>query len=173
MTAKVDVNLLDVSDDGHGDVLLGDAPFSGIAYEYDESTSKLVGLVGYYFGKTCGPSRFWTPGGQLTAELYYTSSGRHGPWRTWYADGSPKTHSYWECDHWLWHFEWDRLGNLIKERKLADGSKYMREVEKRLRTGSWIVIDIDVETMEFFERPQGWGKDLSPEQRHIASSTTK
>ena len=163
MTAKVDVDLLDVSDDGTKDILLDGKLFSGIAYEHDDDSGVLIGLAGYSFGASHGPFRTWHPHGKIATEFYYRNGLRNGPQREWHKTGIPKLHSYWECDFCLWKYEWDEHGALSENFKLESESKYALKIRERLSQGTWKTIDIDVKTMEFFERPQGWGKDLPPE----------
>ena len=163
VTTKVDFDQLDTADDGSGCILLNGNLFFGIAYEHDEKSGILIGLAGYFFGAAHGASRDWHANGKLATEIYHKTGSRHGPWREWYETGAPKVHSYWECDLCLWKTRWDEHGNLVEDYRLASESKYARKIEERLREGNWRIIDIDVETMEFFERPQGWGKDLPPE----------
>lgn len=42
MTLRVDIDRIETSDDGYGTLLLEGKPFSGIAYELDPDTSRLV-----------------------------------------------------------------------------------------------------------------------------------
>ena len=163
MTIKISFEKTDISDDGSGDILFDGKLFSGIAYEYDEEFGTLIGLAGYSLGARHGASRDWYQNGKLATEVYYRNGLRNGPWREWHENGAPKFHSYWECDFCLWQTEWDERGTLTQDFRPELESKYARKIEERLREGNWRIIDIDVETMEFFERPQGWGKDLPPE----------
>ena len=163
VTIKADASALTISDDGYGDVLSNGDLFTGVAYEFDEVTGQLIGLAGYRYGKQHGPFRTWHPNGSLAEERYCADGGYHGPVREWHEDGSPKVHSYWQCSRQLWWDEWDERGNTVKSLRIRPGSESEQTIVARLSRGAWPVIDIDVETMEFFERPQGWGKDLPPE----------
>lgn len=107
--------------------------YSGVAYDKEAKTGVIVGIGGFDGGFLRGPDRVWTPSGILQEETFYRYGSFHGPRREWHPDGTLKLNEYWNGD----------------ERTPPEGSTEP-------------VIDIDLDTMEFVERPWGWGREPTP-----------
>lgn len=158
MTLKVDFERLETSDDGLGEILLDGKLYSGVAFERDKS-GQLRSLAGYDGGKIHGAWREWTSTGQLRTEQYHRNGGGHGPWREWYPDGRPKVDAYCEYGLFVRRKIWDERGDLIKDETIDPESSTFAQLQKRRAGRDDPIIDIDIESMEFFERPLGWVPD--------------
>lgn len=107
--------------------------YSGVAYDKDAKTGVVVGLGGFDGGWLRGPDRLWTPSGILLVETFYLYGDFHGPNRQWHPDGTLKLNEYWKAG----------------KRTSFDGPAEP-------------IVDIDLDTMEFVERPWGWGREPTP-----------
>ncbi|MFV8750291.1 toxin-antitoxin system YwqK family antitoxin [Nannocystaceae bacterium ST9] len=153
---EIDFDELDTAEDGSSDMLHHGQPFSGMAYERDEKTGHLIGLAGYTWGAPHGPFRSWYHDGRLKSEVFFFKGLRNGPAKEWYEDGRPKSDAYWECDFCVFRIAWSSRGERTEEFRMMPTHRDWHLLEQRRRRKGWRVIDIDIDLMEFVERPHGW-----------------
>lgn len=157
-TRIVDSDRLGQTDDAYADTTLDGRLFSGIAYERD-SSGQLVGVYGYVDGKPHGPLRSWHGSGQIVTEHYYDGGGLHGPYRQWYPDGRPRLDAYYEHGYRTRAKRWSEDGSVLEDEQLDPGSPVAAKIAERRRRRKPHIIDIDLRTWDFVERPPGWGAD--------------
>lgn len=154
--------------DSVGDALWEGKYFSGIAYEDHPATGAVLSVVGYRFGKRHGAIREWNGAGHPIDEEYEDLGGGHGPFRKWYPNGQLAEAGHTEHSINLWSKRWDEDGRLMEEKYLLETDPRWGELEAERKRGPSPIIDIDLATLTFFERPEGWGRnesDLPPPPR--------
>ncbi|MFZ5892483.1 MAG: toxin-antitoxin system YwqK family antitoxin [Myxococcota bacterium] len=162
MTIKVDFDELDTTNDGYGDTILNGKLYSGVAYERFENGAALRSVSGFRSGKLHGASREWYASGRLKDETFYHMGAYHGPVRKWYPDGALQEEGYWEQGIRIREKQWGTDGVLLKEMSIRpDSADYQALLERRAAYKDVPVVDIDMQTLEFVERPAGWGSDAS------------
>jgi hypothetical protein len=163
----VNVDKLNWEQDSVGDCLLGGKYFSGIAFEAHSGTGTIVAVTGYRFGKLHGAARERDPSGLLREEEYNDQGGNHGPIRKWHRNGQLAESAHSEHSINLRSKRWDESGKLIEEKYLLETDARWRRLQEERKRGACPIIDIDLKTLTFFERPEGWGRneaDLTPPQ---------
>lgn len=135
--------------------------FTGIAYERDARTGALIGLMGFRDGRIHGPSRTWDSTGHMREEEYYYLGGLHGPYRHWDEAGRLIHESYREHSISHWERTWDSSTGLSTTYKISFDPKSQAELERTRRSWGYPVpvIDIDLQSWQFVERPAGWLPD--------------
>ncbi len=156
-TLVVNLDRLDVEQDTIGDSLLKGEYFTGIAFEEHAATGSVVAVVGFRDGKRHGAVRDWTSDGRLTEEEYLERGAPHGPRRTWHRNGQLAVCEYSEHFFLIQSKRWDENGMLVEEYSLRDAATLQKLAEAHKRRPRPI-IDIDLKTLTFFERPEGWGR---------------
>lgn len=157
----VDMSDLDESNDGNYDTLLNGKLFSGVAFELCAATGGVVSLLGFRNGRLHGPLRGWAPSGVIVEEKYYYLGGYHGPRRRWHEDGqlAESCHSEYDVN---WRTKrWGEDGRLLEEKHLVESDPRWRRIEEADARYANRIVDIDLSTLSFFERPKGWGRDES------------
>ena len=161
----VNIERLEWTDDGYGDKTLDGKYYTGVAFEVDEETNLIIGLVGYLDGRFHGASRSWSPSGQPIRETYYFNGGYHGPLRKWHQNGVLAEEDYCEYGLGTRGRKWNEHGELVEETGLREGDYRIEQLERERARGLKPVVDIDLSTLQFFERGIGWGEnpaDISP-----------
>lgn len=154
--------------DTTGDAMWQGKYFSGISFEDDPVTGAIIAVVGYRFGKLHGAWRSWDAAGRALEEEYYEGGAFHGPRRKWYANGRLAESEYSERFILIAARRWNESGTLISEKRLLETEPRWAQLEKERARGPRPIVDIDLATMTFFERPEGWGRnesDLPPPPR--------
>lgn len=159
MVTKIDFEELDTAEDGSGETLRDGMPFTGIAYERDPNTGAFIAVAGFFQGGKHGPWRSWYANGRLRSERFFFRRFRHGPWREWHENGQLAYDGYWECDLLIRRKRWDSNGLLLEHHEMTADSRDFPTLQKRRTERTWQVIDIDPQTLEFLERPSDWGRD--------------
>lgn len=154
----VDFDDLETSEVGYNEYTLTGSLFTGIAVERTE-TGALIGLAGFSLGSKHGPWRSWHVNCLPKKEFYFLDGARNGPLRKWYENGELAYDAYWECDYCIRAKGWNELGKMVKDYKMTSDSRYFPSLKKERAQRQWRVLDIDIETLEFIERPPGWGRD--------------
>lgn len=148
-------------EDTTGDALLDGQYFSGISFEENAATRAVIAVVGYHFGKLHGAWRSWDVAGRLTEEEYYARGGYHGPRRKWYANGQLAESLHSEHFINMRTKRWDENGRLTEEKYLLETEPRWAKLEEERKRGPRPIVDIDLATLTFFERPEGWGRNES------------
>ncbi len=158
-TLVVNINRLVWEQDSVGDALWEGKYFSGIVFEDDPVNGTVLAVVGYRFGKRHGAVREWNRAGRLLDEEYEDVGGSHGPFRKWYPNGQLAMSGYTEHSINLRSKRWAEDGKLLEEKYLLEGDPRWAKLEAERKRGPSPIIDIDLATLAFFERPEGWGRN--------------
>jgi hypothetical protein len=148
-------------EDTTGDALLDGRYFSGISFEEDPQTRVILAVVGYHFGKFHGAWRSWDVAGRPIEEEYYHGGAFHGPRRKWYPSGQLAESLHSERFINMRTKRWDENGGLIEEKYLLETEPRWAKLEAERKRGPRPIVDIDLATLTFFERPEGWGRNES------------
>lgn len=133
--------------------------FSGIAFEAHEATGTILAIAGFRHGMWHGAIREWDAAGRPLEEEYSEGGAPHGPSRKWYDNGQVAEFAYSERFINLHRKRWDENGRLIDEKVLLENEpRWAKLIEERQR-GPRPIVDIDLATLTFFERPEGWGRN--------------
>jgi hypothetical protein len=151
---------LGITDDAYGDITLDDFLFNGVAFERNEDGLLLL-LVGFKSGKHHGPTRYWYPSGHIESEHYFYLGGLQGPVREWYESGQPKRNDYVEYGYSLRRRNWNADGTPAAPLAYTPTKETLDSIAKRRRQYSAPIIDIDLTSWEFVQKPVGWGLDPS------------
>jgi hypothetical protein len=157
-TPKVDADRLGETDDAYADVTLDGRLFSGVAYERD-ADGHLICLCGYVDGKAHGAFRVWTTSGQIVTEHYFDGGGLHGPYREWYPSGQLRLDAYYEHGYSTRKQTFAEDGRVLESERLDAESPNAARIAKQRKRRSRAIIDIDLTTWDFVQRPEGWGAD--------------
>lgn len=152
------------SDDEFGDYFHEGRLFTGIACEKDPKTGARMAVTGFRDGKLHGAARTWYPNGQLAQESFHYGGGHHGPQYEWYPDGKLKSAGYVDRGVTVWKRTWNERGELTSSLEAAQSpeqSARLAEARKALPRDR--VTDIDLNTWEFVEQPEGWRLDERPQ----------
>lgn len=152
---------LSYTEDSAGDALWQGKYFSGISFEEHPATGAVIVVVGHRFGKLHGAWRAWDIAGRPTEEQYYEKGGGHGPLRRWYPNGQLAESLYSEHSIDTRTTRWDENGRLVEERYLLETDPSWAKLEQERKRGPRPIVDIDLATLTFFERPEGWGRNES------------
>jgi hypothetical protein len=166
-TLIVNVDRLTWEQDSVGDALWEGKYFSGIAFEEHLPTGTVLAVIGYRFGKLHGAAREWDATGRLLEEEYYDQGGNHGPIRKWYRSGQLAESAHSEHSIDMRSKRWDDNGKLVEETYLLESDARWAKLQEERKRDSSPTVDIDLSTLTFFERPEGWGRnesDLPPPQ---------
>lgn len=158
------VNIDDLDESVDGDCLYRGKLFTGVSYEREEAQGVLVGLMGFFNGKPHGAARGWETVGRIKYERYYYIGALHGPYREWDESGRLVYESYRECGFSLWEREWSPSRGLATKYRIESSPGDRKELDRtRERRGPISVVDIDLQTWQFVERPPGWyPEDMQP-----------
>jgi len=159
-TLVVNNDRLENEQDSVGDALLDGDYFTGVAFEVHEATGAVVGVSGYKYGKRHGPFRVWHRSGRLKEEEYVELGAFHGPTRRWHRDGQLAEFEHYERFILTRSKRWDESGKLINEYSLRDAAT-LAKLEHERKGRPRPVIDIDLTSFTFFERPEAWGQNES------------
>lgn len=162
-TLKIHIDELEESEDSSMDMLYQGKLFTGVAFKENPKNGQLILLEGYYEGHSYGCCREWYQNGQLWYENYLMQSlsyRQHGPSRRWYPDGKLESESYYEVGYLIWEKHWNKDEIMDGYYKIKPGSYVYSEYQKKLheyknRIGQiYPIIDVDLKTWEFVERPE-------------------
>lgn len=156
-TLVVNINRLIWEQDSVGDALWEGRYFSGIAYEEHPATGTVLAVVGYRFGKRHGAIREWNVAGRLLDEEYEDVGGSHGPFRKWHQNGQLAESGYTEHSINLRLKRFAEDGKLLEEKHLPESDARWAKLEAERKRGPAPIVDIDLTTLTFFERPEHWG----------------
>jgi antitoxin component YwqK of YwqJK toxin-antitoxin module len=159
----VDEDEIVPSDDEFADYLYEGQLFTGISREKDPRTGTIIAVAGYSDGKLHGAVRSWYANGQMAREEFRYNGAYHGPQREWYPSGQLKKAGYVDRGVTVWEKTWSEQGELTSNHDVeALPDQLDRLTQARTKLSSFKVIDIDVNTWEFVERPDGWRIDERP-----------
>lgn len=167
-TLVVNLERLGVEPDTVGNSLLDGHSFTGVAYEEGPNAGSIVGVYGYHLGKLHGPFRVWHHDGLLKEEEYRAKGALHGPRRTWHRNGQLAESSYTDYRVTTRLKRWDERGAVLESFLVAEDSAVWTKVEAERARGLRAILEIDLKTLSFLERPERWGRDeseLPPPQR--------
>ena len=141
----------------NGDLYLNGLPFSGVLYERNHETGFVVCVFGASLGKLHGSFRSWYSSGQMKSEAFYRDGVLHGPVRQWFDCGRIEVDEYYEAGVPTRSTEWNEDGT-VKNVFISDS---VPEEERIIPVWSdpETIADIDLDSWEFVEHPNGWGRD--------------
>ncbi len=116
---RVDFDELDLSEDGHLNLLSG-KPFTGMAYERSLDGT-MVCEVTFVKGVETGVTRDWYPSGQLAVEEDYLNGVRHGLSVQWHPNGRLKSEAQYECSILVKEETWDTAGRAKSKFEIQRG----------------------------------------------------
>ncbi|HTV21908.1 MAG TPA: hypothetical protein VMG12_24630 [Polyangiaceae bacterium] len=157
-TLPVDADRLGETDDAYADTTLDGQLFSGVAYERD-AEGHLISLCGYVDGKMHGAFRVWTPSGTIVSEYYYVGGGLHGPYREWDASGRLRLDAYYEYSHSTRRKTFAADGSVLEDEPIDPESPNAARIARARKRRSGELVDIDLKTWSFSQKPAGWGAD--------------
>lgn len=156
----IDEDELIPSDDEFADYLYEGRLFTGISREKDPRTGAIIAVAGYSDGKLHGAVRDWYGNGQMASEEFRYNGAYHGPQREWYPDGRLKRAGYVECGVTVWEKTWNEQGELQSSHDVTQLPEQLERLKQaRITRSRFKVFDIDLNTWEFVERPDGWRTD--------------
>jgi antitoxin component YwqK of YwqJK toxin-antitoxin module len=159
----IDEDEIEPSDDDLGDYLYRGRLVTGISCEKDRKTGAVIGVTGYRDGALHGADRTWYENGQLAEEEFFRDGQHHGPQHEWYRDGRLKRAGYVDRGVTVWMRTWYDKGELTSSVEAVQNPELLASLEEaRKSRATCTVIDIDVDTWEFVERPDGWRIDERP-----------
>jgi len=151
------------SDDEFADYFYEGQLFTGISREKDPRTGAIIAVAGYNDGKLHGAARNWYADGQMASEEFRYNGAHHGPQREWYPSGQLKRAGYVDRGVTVWEMTWNERGELTSTHDVTQlPDQLERLAQARTQKSKYKVIDIDLNTWEFIERPDGWRIDERP-----------
>jgi len=103
-----------------------------------------------------------TTSGRVAAEYYHDGGGLHGPYREWYPSGRLRLDAYYEHGYPTRRTSFGEDGGVLEDERLDPESPNAARLQReRKRRRKHEIIDIDLKTWDFVERPPGWGADGS------------
>lgn len=104
-------------------------PFTGLAVERD-GANRRIAEVPYVDGQRCGVAREWSESGLLLSERGFLLNSLHGQVRAWFGDGRKKTEATYELGICTAKQEWDALGALTSDYRLAESDPQFKTLER-------------------------------------------
>jgi antitoxin component YwqK of YwqJK toxin-antitoxin module len=93
-------------------------PFTGVAFEV--MNGQVIEEVSYLDGTVHGSAQSWYPSGRLESVSEHKSNLHHGPFKTFYENGSLRSEGIFELGRAIWRKTWDEDGHLVSEEKIED-----------------------------------------------------